>query len=130
VVVLLSEWAFRDFLDGRGFNVVRKWVVTLPPVAQAKVDTIILVLQASKIWPAQYVSALKGFEGIYELRVCSCGVQYRPLGCHGPAKKQFTILVGSIEKGGKLPKHDCETAVQRRQIILKHQGRTCEHDFS
>lgn len=54
---------------------------------------------------------------------------YRPLGCYGRAEKEFTLLIGSIEKGGKLPKGDCETAVERRKIILTDRGRTCEHDF-
>ena len=130
MVGLSSEWAFRDFLDGRGLNVVREWIGTLPPAAQAKIDTIILVLQARKVWPPQYVSALRGYEGLYELRVCSSGVQYRPIGSYGPFKKQFTILIGSVEKGGKLPRGDCETAVERRKIILRDVGRTCEHDFS
>ena len=106
-------------------------MATLPPAAQAKIDTIILTLRAyPKLpWPPQYVSALRGYRDIYELRVCSCGVQYRPLGCFGPAKKEFTILIGSIEKGGKLPKDDCETAAERRKTILKYEGRTCEHNF-
>lgn len=125
-----SEWAFRDFLDGRGLNVVREWIITLSPAAQAKIDTILLLLRVQKVWPPQYVSALRGYSGIYELRAGSSGVQYRPLGCHGPGRKEFTILIGTVEKGGKLPKRDCETAVERKKIILGGLGRTCEHDFS
>jgi hypothetical protein len=131
VVVSISEWQFRDFLDGRGTNVIRAWTVALPPVAQAKLDMIILVLQAANIWPwpAQYISTLRGYEGILELRVGSSGVQYRPLGCYGPGRREFTILIGSVEKGGRLPKSDCGTAVERRKVILEDRGRTCEHDF-
>jgi hypothetical protein len=130
VVRLPGEWAFRDFRDGRGLNVIREWVCTLPPAAQAKIDTIILLLQVRKVWPPQYVSALRGYSGIFELRAGSSGVQYRPLGCYGPSRKEFTILIGTVEKGGKLPKRDCETAAERRKIILGDLGRTCEHDFS
>lgn len=127
---LTNEWAFRDFLDGRGLNVIRVWVGSLPPAAQAKIDTIIMLLQVQKIWPPQYVSALRGYAGIYELRAGSSGVQYRPLGCYGPGRKEFTILIGTVEKGGKLPKDDCKTAVERKKIILRDSGRTCEHDFT
>ena len=130
MVGLTSEWTFRDFLDGRGTNVVREWIHTLPPAAQAKIDTIVLLLQVRKVWPPQYVSNLRGYDGIFELRVGFCGMQYRPLGCHGPGRKEFTILIGCVEKGGKLPKNDCETAVERKKIILRDLGRTCEHDFS
>lgn len=131
MVALSSEWTFRDFVDGRGSNLIRKWTDTLPYAAQAKMDWIVLLLQASPVWPwpQQYFSALRGYKGIYELRAGSSGVQYRPLGCYGPAEKEFTLLIGSTEKGGKLPKGDCEAAVERSKIILIDRRRTCEHDF-
>jgi hypothetical protein len=130
VVSLVSEWEFRDYLDGRMRNVIREWIDTLPIAAQAKVDAMIILLQASPIWPwpQQYFSALRGYKNIYEIRAGSCGVQYRPLGCYGPGRSEFSILIGSIEKGGKLPKGDCETAVRRREIVLSDRGRTCEHE--
>lgn len=126
----IREWAFRDYLDRRGANVVHEWIITLPIGAQAKVDSILLILQAAKIWYPQYVSALRGYQHIYELRIGFSGVQYRPLGCYGPDRGEFTILLGSVEKGGKLPKGDCETAIERRKTILNEKGRTCEHNFS
>jgi hypothetical protein len=90
-----------------------------------------LILRAWEgTWPPQYVSALRGYPHINEIRVTSSGVQYRPLGCYGPDRTEFTILVGSVEKGGKLPKGDCETAEERRRLILADRTRTCEHDFS
>jgi len=46
------------------------------------------------------------------------GVQYRPLGCYGPERREFTLLIGAVEKGGKLPRAALEAAVQRRKIIL------------
>jgi hypothetical protein len=130
VIESIREWAFRDYRDGRGTNIVHEWIVALPFAAQAKIDSILLILQTMKIWPAQYVSALTGYQYIYELRIVSSGVQYRPLGCYGPDKGEFTVLLGSIEKSGKLPKSDCKTAIERRKVILEQKGRTCEHDFS
>ena len=130
MIRLSSEWTFRDFLDGRGHNVIHEWINSLPAGAQAKLDSILLILQAAKIWPPQYVSSLRGYRDIFELRIGFSGVQYRPLGCYGPRPKEFTILIGTVEKGGKLPKTDCETAVERRKIIFNYGGRTCEHDFS
>jgi hypothetical protein len=130
VVESICEWTFRDYLERRGNNVVREWISSLPVLAQAKVDSVLLILQAERIWPAQYVSALRGYKQIYEIRVGCAGVQYRPLGCYGPGRGEFTILLGSIEKGGKLPRGDCKTAIERRNTILSEKGRTCEHDFS
>jgi hypothetical protein len=129
VIGFENEWRFRDYLDGRETNVILEWSAGLPATAQAKLDTILLLLRVAQSFPPQYVSALRGYEGILELRIGSCGVQYRPLGCYGPNRKEFTLLIGSIEKGGKLPKADCETAVERRKKILKDRRRTCEHDF-
>lgn len=123
------EWTIRDFLDRRGTNAIRDWVSALPVAAQAKFDSILLILRAIKTWPPQYVSALRGYQHIYEIRIVHSGVQYRPLGCHGPEKGEFTILIGSIEKGRKLPRADCEAAVERRKLILSEKGRTCEHEF-
>jgi hypothetical protein len=129
VIALFSEWTFRDFLDRRQVNVVREWLHTLPSTAQAKIDSILMLLRVMKTWPPQYVSTLRGYEGIYEIRAGSHGVQYRPLGCYGPDRKEFTILIGAVEKGGKLSKSECQTAVERRKIILGNYERTCEHKF-
>ena len=126
----IREWTIRDYLDARGINVVCEWTNSLPFAAQAKIDSILVILQARKVWPPQYVSALTGYPQIHEIRIVSGGVQYRPLGCFGPGRREFTILLGSIEKGGKLPKSDCAVAVERRKAILNGKGQTCEHDFS
>jgi hypothetical protein len=130
VIESIREWTIRDYLDTRGTNVVHEWTISLPVAAQAKIDTVLLNLQAYKVWPPQYVSALRGYQHIYEIRVVSGGVQYRPLGCYGPERREFTILLGSVEKGGKLPKGDCRAAIERRKAILNGKGQTCEHDFS
>ena len=125
----MSEWTFRDYLRAVGGNgkmtfenEILEWTLGLPKKAQAKMDMMILSLQSSAIWPPQYVSALKGCPQIFELRVSSFGVEYRPLGCHGPKRREFTLLKGAIEKGGKLePPSACETASD---------WPTCEHEFT
>ncbi len=109
----IDEWAFRDFMTKRGSNVIREWTFTLPIAAQAKFDWFLLMLRVQKVWPPHYVSSLRGYGGIYELRVGCSGVQYRPLGCYGPGIREFTILHGAVEKGGKLPRGTCESAVEQ-----------------
>lgn len=126
-----SEWTFRDFLDARGTNAIRSQISTLPQGAQAKLDSLLTTLRAwPSMWPPQYVSSLRGYKGIYELRMVHSGVQYRPLGCYGPDRRDFTLLLITTEKGGKLPTRDCDTAVERQRIVISERGRTCEHDFS
>jgi len=124
------RWRFLDYVNARGQNEIRDWLVSLPKKAQAKIDNRILTLRAYEgPWPPQYVSALTGYEGIYELRVVASGVQYRPLGFFGPGEREFTLLIGAVEKG-KLSRSVCETACRRRQEVLADRSRTREHEFN
>jgi len=133
----MTEWMFRDYLrpattdeESIVLNEILLWTLGLPQKAQAKIDTIILTLQAwPPPWPLQYVSAYRGYPDLYELRIKSGGVQYRPLGCYGPGNRVFTLLIGAIEKGGKIPRGDLESAVDRRTRVFKGWP-TCEHEFA
>ena len=132
----MGDWKFLDYLRPTGsndettlVNEILEWTLQQPKKAQAKIDMIILSLQARPVWPPQYVSALTGCPGILELRISSFGVEYRPLGCHGPKAKEFTLLIGAIEKGGALPKGACETATERRKLVFEGWP-TCEHEFT
>jgi hypothetical protein len=125
----MPEWHFRDYLTANSTNEITSWIESLPKAAQAKIDYILLVLRGARNWPPQYVSALVDWDDIYEIRVVANGVQYRPLGCYGPERREFTLLIGAVEKGGKLPRAALEAAVQRRKIILSDRGRTDEHRF-
>jgi hypothetical protein len=87
----------------------------------------ILYLKAVDVWPEQYVSALKGFPGLVELRIVADGNQYRPLGFYGPARREFTLVYGAQEKG-KLPKRVLEAADANRKIVLATgRSRICKH---
>jgi hypothetical protein len=133
----MPEWTFRDYQrpseeGGKSIlvNEILEWTLGLPQKAQAKVDMIVLTLQGwTGVWPPQYVSAC-GFDDILELRVKSGNVQYRPLGFHGPGQRVFTLVIGTIEKGGKIPAGDGASAIQRRNRVLKEGWPTCEHEFA
>lgn len=132
----MGEWTFRDYQrpssDGDEsvlLNDILSWTLGLPKKAQAKIDAVIITLQSYPVWPAQYVSGI-GRPGILELR-CGCsGVQYRPLGCYGPAHREFTVLIGTIEKGGRIPTGDLDSAELRRHAVLFQGWPTCEHEFA
>jgi hypothetical protein len=50
------------------------------------------------------------------------------LGCFGPKKDEFTLLIGAIEKGGKLePINVIETAEQRRNLIFQDERYSDEY---
>jgi hypothetical protein len=134
----MSEWTFRDYqrpsTDNAGHailvNEILVWTQRLPKKAQAKIDARILLLQAwPPPWPLAYISAYVGYPDIYELRIKNNGVEYRPLGCYGPGHRVFTLLIGSIEKGGHIPAGDLASAVSRRNAVLAGWN-TCEHEFT
>jgi Phage derived protein Gp49-like (DUF891) len=122
-------WTFYDFREERGVNTIRRWLNGLPPKAAAKINTRLLYMMARSVWPEQYVSFLVGWPGLVEIRVVHGGVQYRPLGFYGPARWEFTIVLGAVEKGS-IPTRDLETAdVNRKLVIATGRSRICEHEF-
>src|SRR5580693_5259172 len=113
----METWTFYDFTDGRGVNLIRQWLDSLPPKASAKIDARILYMRAIPVWPEQYVSSLVGWQYIVELRVVSAGNQYRPLGFYGPGRREFTIVLGATEKG-KLPARVLQAADDNRKLAI------------
>jgi hypothetical protein len=124
----MDLWTFYDFLDPRGVNMIRAWLDSLPTNVAAKIDARIVYMRTVRVWPEQYVSALKGWPDIFELRVVSAGSQYRPLCYYGPNRGEVTILLGAIEKG-KLPKRILENADNNRKIVESDPGRIEQHVF-
>src|SRR6266404_640307 len=125
----MALWTFYDFCDARGVNLIRGWLDGLPPKASAKIDARILFMMAVPVWPEQYVSSLTGWPGLLELRVVLDGIQYRPLGFYGPERHEFTLVLGSREKG-KLPDRILEVAYGNRQTVLANRRRICKHEFA
>jgi len=124
----MNPWTFYDFLDPRGVNLIRAWLDLLPPKVGAKIDARVLYMRAMRMWPEQYVSALKGWPDIFELRVVSAGAQYRPICFYGPNRGEVTILLGTIEKG-KIPRRVLENADNNRKIVEYDSGRIERHIF-
>ena len=126
----MAAWAIFDYVSASGANEIRSWIDSLPLAAQVRIDTRLRYLAITAVWDAQYVSSRKDCAGIYEIRVVSSGVQYRPLGYYGPGRREFTLLLGAIEKGGRLqPKGFCETATNRRNIINGDRNRIVPHRY-
>jgi hypothetical protein len=125
----MTMWTFYDFLEDRGVNPVRQWLDGLPAKAAAKINTRILFMMAIPVWPEQYISSLTGWPELLELRIVHSGVQYRPLGFYGPERREFTLVLGAVEKGS-LPVRVLETAdANRKLIVATGRNRICEHQF-
>jgi hypothetical protein len=128
-------WTFLDYVivrgDGTTVNEIHRWLNSkeVTKSAKAKINARVVSLQGFPLFPEQYFSAYTGWDDLYELRIVCSGVQYRPFGFYGPKQRQFTILLGSVEKG-KVPKSTLKVADERRKIVIADPSRVCLHDFS
>ena len=127
----MYPWEFFDYVSARGENEILTWLNGLPKKAKAKINGRIATLAGYlEEWPPQYISAYRGVDDVYEVKIVSGGRQFRPLGCYGPGRHQFTLLIGAEEKGGKIPRSDLEVADERRKLVLDDNTRAVPHDFS
>ena len=127
----MNPWTFFDFLTERGENDIHRWLNSdaVTRAAKAKINARIIALQGFPTFPEQYISAYSGWPKLLELRIVSNGVQYRPLGFYGPARGQFSLVIGGIEKG-KIPTRLLEVADERRNIVIANPSRVSPHDFT
>lgn len=127
----MSIWIFWDFCNARGENEIHRWLHSkqVPKRARAKINARIATLQGFPIFPEQYFSAYKGWDDLYEIKVEYGNVQFRPFGCYGPDRRNFTLLVGGIEKG-KVPRSLLEVADERRKHVLAGRASIVRHNFS
>ena len=128
----MARWVFKGFLSESGRDIFQEWYERLPARAQAKFDTILEYLRDTPHthWPTTLVSALTGAEGIFEIRFKIRNVLYRPLGCFGPGRGEFTLLVPAREHGNTFePKNAIALAEARRTLVLNDKGRAHECDF-
>lgn len=115
---MAKEWKFKVFVSLSGTNEIEKWLNTLPKRDKVKIDKIIRHLELEKTLKEPYVKPLTGYTGLFEIKVFSGRVQYRPIGCYGPKRREFTILIGAIEKGDKfIPRNAPDTAFARSTKI-------------
>jgi len=128
----MGSWTFLDFVSARGVNEIHEWLNSkeVPKGAKAKINARIAALQGFPIFPEQYFSAYNGWPHLYELRIVFSGVQYRPFGFYGPSRKQFCLLIGSIEKGTVSDSLLRAADERRRIVIVDPERHTIEHDFS
>jgi hypothetical protein len=127
----MPVWRWKDYLDDRGRNVIADWIKDLPEAAQTKLESRLLILRGLERnhWNPQYVKPLVGYSGVLEIRFRSNRIQYRPLFCFGPGRRELTLLVGAIEKGDEFePKGAPTTAQSRRGEIQANPNRVTDHE--
>lgn len=114
----MSLWTFRVFITERREDVIGTWLEGLPKKVEAKIDRRIAYLRAIEHWKRPEFDKLTGYDNLHEIRVVFSGVQYRVIGCYGPGKREFTMLIGAVEKDNKLePREALKIAVNRSKLI-------------
>jgi hypothetical protein len=123
-------WTFKDYVSASGRNEIHDWLNGLPVAAKATLNVFIQNLEATPDLKEPAMKELRGHKGVYELRQKVNNVQYRPLCCYGPARREVTILIGASKKGGVWnPPKAIDTAKTRKKVFSQV-GRTCDHNFS
>ena len=108
----MLSWVILDYVTFGGRNVIREWLDEIPVAAMAAIDNRLLTMSALPRWSEKWVSKYRGTKEIYEFRIPHNKVQYRPLGTYfGP--RRYVLLRGAIEKNGRIPTGDIESAEHR-----------------
>ncbi len=118
----MKIWTFKVFLINKTTSAIEEWMRGLPTKVQVKIRTRIKYLEITNQWVRPYFDKLSGH--IHEIRIVHSNIQYRILGCFGPAVKEFTLLIGAIEKDWKLPKNTTTTAEERYKLISEDRSYT------
>lgn len=129
-VALYTLW---DFLSARGENVILEWVEDerLTKRSRAALNQKLDRLAQIPFKLAIETKFLAGpiYKHIYKL-VIKADVMLRPMLCRGPIdnEKEYTLLLGAIERGRKLPPGSKEKAEENRQIIIDDPRRRRRHE--
>ena len=119
----MHRTTIKTFVTKRGVDQIQEWIKYLPTKAQASIEVRIRYLALGGNWCRPNAAKLQGYDSIWEIIVLSENIQYRPLGCFGPGKNIFSILIGAIEKNNRfVPKNAPKIAEERKQLIYQDEG--------
>jgi hypothetical protein len=118
-------WKFYEYVGGNGRSAVMDWIDGQPQGTRKRLKARLHLLLnelrlAERLDRSNGVGQLRHeCAGLYELILFVDRIQFRPIGCYGPAPTgEFTLLAGAIEKGRRFTEPGiCRTAHERRQRI-------------
>lgn len=130
--LLESKYRLYDFLTNRGRNAILEWVKDSRLSSR---DRAMLNQKLTRLSQLDYELAVSTkllspiYKSIHKLIIHS-DVMLRPMLCRGTLDNdaEYTLLLGAIEKGGKLPEGSKEEADERRTIVLDDPSRRTPHE--
>lgn len=128
-VILYQLW---DFRNERGENLIAKWTHQQERQHRArlnvKLDMLVRIPFESAMKSKLLHGPIQKQRHIYKLRI-QTNVAMRPLLCRGPIANltEYTLLLGTEEKGDKLPDGAAEKAEHNRQAVQADPSRRERH---
>jgi hypothetical protein len=129
----MAAFKLWDFLNIHNKNVILIWV---KEDRLSKRDRAILNQKLARLAQMDFSLAITSkllagpiCEHIYKL-VIHGDVMLRPLLCKGPINNdiEYTLLLGAVERGWKLPARAKEQATNNRQAVIDNPSRRCPHE--
>lgn len=125
----MNTTTIKTYVTKRGRDTIQEWIDDLPTRAHVAIDVRIRFLALGGNWRPPFAAKLRGYDSIWEIKVLSGNIQYRPLGCFGPGKHVFSILIGAIKKNNRfIPQNAPKTAEKRKQLIYQDEGYLNEYN--
>ena len=92
----MENWQFLDYISVSGTNHIKEWLDGLPLKVRMAINTRIQYLETEVKLDRPDVGILnQECKGLLEIRIKIDNVQYRPLMCYGPERRQITLLAGA-----------------------------------
>ncbi len=119
----MPVWVFLDFKDNSGANQIEDWLNGLKLNVRKQVKaTLKAKLDIHQHLPElrePVFKPLQGYDKIFEIRFKASRTEWRPLGCYGPERREFTLLVGAKEQNNRfVPRSAPDTAITRETLIM------------
>jgi hypothetical protein len=112
---------------------VQEWYDARNDAEQAAFDTVLEFLcqrQHHEWGRPEYAPFTGKHGGLGELRFDVGKLEHRPIGCFGPGRSVFTVLIGATKKGRQYdPRSALDSALERREAVLGSLGRSHVFDF-
>jgi len=122
-------WKFKVFVRDNQVCDFEDWIKDQTTEDRAKIRIFINRLMIMDSWPPKLVLPLTNNSKINELRIKGKKVQLRPLGCHGPGRKEFTLLIGAKEQGDSFVPKDAPLRARERRDLIMANGERYTKDY-
>jgi hypothetical protein len=122
-------WKFKVFVSINNVCDFEKWFDSQIPEDRAKIKIFIDRLLIAESWSPKHVRPLSGYSKINELVIKGKKIQLRPLGCFGPTRKDFTLLLGAIEKNDHFIPKDAPKKAETRYKLVLSDGERYTRDY-